>query len=66
MNAAVGNPSAAPINPGLVVQAVGTIPGVAPAATRNQPQQQHAAQGEGALNLPFAVCLIPVQGPVDK
>jgi hypothetical protein len=66
MNAAVGNTSAAPISPGLVVQAVGPIQGVAPAATRNQPQQQHTAQGEGALNLPLAVYLIPVQGPVDK
>lgn len=66
MNARVGSPSAAPVDPRLVVQAVRPIQRVAPAATRNQPQQQHTAQGEGALNMPLAVNLIPIQEPVDK
>ena len=66
MNARVGNPSAALIDPHLVMQLVGPIPGVAPVPARNQQQQQYPVQGERGLNLPVVVYLIPIQGPVDK
>jgi hypothetical protein len=66
MNARVGNPSAALIDPHLVMQLVGPIRGVVPVTTRNQQQQQYPVQGERGLNLPVVVYLIPIQGPVDK
>jgi hypothetical protein len=48
MNAPVGNPRPRPINPTLVAQAVGPIPGVVPTTTtRAQPAQQ-PPQGESA------------------
>jgi len=71
MNARVGNPSAALVDPGLVREAIGPIPGVAPVMTRaqsqqQQQQQQHTAQGERTRILALAVCLIPIQEPVGK
>ena len=61
MNARVGNENARPIDPRVVVQAVGPIPGVVPAVTRRN--QQQAPQGESVLILPIAVPLTPTQGP---
>ena len=71
MNARVGNPSAAPVDPGLVERVVGPIRGLAPVMERaqsqqQQQQQQHTAQGESARILALAVYLIPIQEPVDK
>jgi len=64
MNARVGNENARPIDPSVVVQAVGPIPGVVPTvATRNQ---QQAPQGESAPILPIAVPLTPTQGLEDN
>src|SRR5487761_1625280 len=61
MNARVGNPSAHPVDPRLVVQAVGPIQGVVPAASaRNQPQQ--ATPGKNALILALAASLMPSRG----
>jgi len=62
MNARVGNPSAAPIDPRLVPQAVGHFPGVVPTATGTPWQQQYTGQGERALILHLAVYLMPIQG----
>jgi len=66
MTARVGNPSAAPVDPTLVMSVAGQIPGVGPVMTRTQSQQQHTAQGESVRILPLAVYLIPIQEPVDK
>ena len=66
MTARVGNPSAAPVDPGFVLAVAGPIQGVGPVMTRTQSQQQHTAQGERVRILPLAVYLIPIQEPVDK
>ena len=62
MNARVGNTSAQPIDPRLVVQAVGLIQGVViPAASaRNRPQQ--ATTGKISLVLALAASLMPSKG----
>ena len=64
INARVGNENARPIDPSVVVQAVGPIPGVVPAVTTRN--QQQAPQGESAQILPIAIPLTPTQGLEDN